>query len=392
MELYTLDALLRRVEVVDMFESLIWTERYQATGEFELQVHSNTGTRGIFQNGTLLALNESYRIMKVETVEDTTDEQGKTVLKVTGRSMENILEDRVAKDTMSNTTVEPEWVITGLPAAVIRSIFTDICVTGTLDVGDKIPLIGAGTLFPTNTIPEPTGSITVKLELQTVYAAIKSLCELYDLGFRLTTDFYSSVLHFEVYSGSDRTSGQSILPAVVFSPSLDNLQNTTDLKTIEPNKNVAYVFSPVGFEKVYAAGVDPEVESFERQVLLVNASDITDPTPATATALMIQRGVEELSKNRSYSAFDGELNHNSEYKYGKDYHLGDLVELRNIDGLTNNMRVSEQIFVSDAQGDRSYPTLAINLVIQPGTWLAWEHNMVWLDLDLDTTSVWANQL
>jgi hypothetical protein len=393
MELYILDPLLRRVEVVDMFESLIWTERFRATGDFEVNLHSTNESRKLFTAGTLVGMNESYRVMKVETLEDTHDEQGKMVLKVSGRSLENILEDRAAKDTMSNTTTEPTWNLTGTAANVARQIFNDICVLGQLNAGDKIPLvqIGAASLFPINTIPEDPTVISVKLELQTVYAAIKGLCDLYDLGFRLTTDLYSTVLRFEIYAGSDRTSTQFTLPPVVFSPNLDNLQNTTELKSIEPNKNVAYVFSPVGFEIVYASGVDPEVESLDRQVLLVNATDITDTNPATASALMIQRGREELTKNRGFSAFDGELNHNSTYKYGRDYQLGDLVEMRNIDGLTNNMRVTEQIFASDAEGDRSYPTLAIDLVIEPGSWLAWEHNQVWLDLDLDTTSVWANQ-
>jgi hypothetical protein len=52
------------------------------------------------------------------------------------------------------------------------------------------------------------------------------------------------------------------------------------------------------------------------------------------------------------------------------------------------MQVSEQIFVCDGEGERSYPTLAINQFIMPGSWLAWDYNQVWIDLG--ATEYWAN--
>ena len=117
---------------------------------------------------------------------------------------------------------------------------------------------------------------------------------------------------------------------------------------------------------------------------MVEASDITDENPDPEAA-MIQRGNEELAKHRSFSAFDGEIDPNSSYKYGTHYYLGDLVEIRDVDGATNVMRVTEQIFVEDAEGERAYPTLAINLFINTGSWLSWENAQVWEDF---TTEHW----
>jgi hypothetical protein len=54
------------------------------------------------------------------------------------------------------------------------------------------------------------------------------------------------------------------------------------------------------------------------------------------------------------------------------------------------MRVTEQIFVSDSQGERSYPTLTVNTFITTGSWLSWMNNKVWLDLDGDATT-WSEQ-
>lgn len=388
MEAYTLDSLLRRVSVIDRFESLIWTERFQAFGDFQMEIESTPATRSLLKAGTLLAMNKSHRIMTVETVEDGTDAEGRRMLSVKGRSIESILLDRVAKESTANLTTSPKWKITSPPAAVARKIFKDICVTGVLDVGDKIPYIIEGTFMPEDTIPEPIDPITVEIEPTTVYDAIVDICNTWNLGFRMLREYDMSKLYFDIYTGSDRTTAQSVLAPVIFTPSLDNLQNTKEFTTIEKAKNVAYVYSPAGFQKVYPIGVDPEVEGFERHVLVVNATDITSDNPDVPTALT-QRGNEELAKNRVFKAFDGEISQYSQFKYGTHYDLGDIVEMRNTDGVINNMRVTEQIFVSDQEGERAYPTLTLNTFITTGSWLSWLNNKKWVDMG--ATEYWNTQ-
>lgn len=387
MEIYALDALRRRVTVVDRFISLIWTERWQTFGDFELVLNSTTTNRAIFTTGTMLAMNSSHRIMVVEIVKKTTDADGRTLLKVTGRSLEKILEDRVARDNLSDLTTEPKWAMTGTAGNIMRQIFHDICVTGNLSSLDLIPnVVEDNLLFPDDTIPESSDVLSIELEPTTVYEALNQLGVLYDLGFRLVRNLDTSQVLFDVYAGCDRTTSQTDFPAVVFSQEMGNLQNTTEVTTISDAKNVAYVVSPVGHEVVYPAVIPPDIAGFDRRVLLVKADDITTPVPELATILMIQRGLEELSRHRSLAAFDGEVSQASAYIYGVDYNLGDLVELRNEDGNTSTMRVTEQIFASDAEGERSYPSLSISAFINPGTWLAWDYNVVWEDMGL--TEYW----
>lgn len=387
MEIYTLDPLLRRDRVIDSFESLIWTERFKTHGDFELDILSTPDSRRTFTASTLLAMNKSNYIMMVETVEDSVNPEGKKLLKVQGRSLEAILLDRVAKESLDNLTTSPTWTITDDPASVARKIFHDICVLGILDTQDIIPFINEGTFLPASTIPEPVDPVTVDLEPMTVYDAIAQICGVWNLGFRMLREYDMSKLWFDIYAGSNRTTSQSTLAPVVFAPGLDNLQNTKELTTIENAKNVAYVFSPAGFQMVYAEDVDPTVDGFERRVLVVNASDITSENPDVPAAL-IQRGKEELAKTRIYQAFDGEISQNSSYVYGVHYNLGDLVEVRNEDGITNNMRVEEQIFVEDQEGERAYPTLELNVFINTGSWLAWLSNKMWAEL---TDEEWADQ-
>lgn len=370
MEVYTLDSLWRRTAVIDVFESLIWTERFSAFGDFQLKMHATRSNRELLPIGTRIAINDSYRIMTVETIEDSTDDQGVSSLVFKGRSLEAIFESRLAWDALTDTTANPKWDITDQPADIIRTLFHTICVTGTLNAGDIIAA-NESSFLPTDTTPEPTDTITYSIEPMTLYQAFKDLSDVYNMGFRLILNPANNQLYFDPYMGSDRTSNQTSLPAVVFSPDFDNLRASTLLSSNALYKNVAYVFSPVGHEIVYDDDVDTSIAGFDRKVLMVNASDIDDGVPATASAKMIQRGKQELAKARKIVAFDGEISQTSMYKYGTDYNLGDLVEIWNDTGSASVMQVTEQIFVSDAEGERSYPTLVINNFITPGSYDDW---------------------
>jgi hypothetical protein len=392
MELYTLDPLYRRQYVIDRFVSLIWTERWQTFGDFQLTIHSTYQSRSLLKPDTWLAMNRSNYVMRVESFEDGVDGEGNKLLVIKGRSIERILIDRVAKDHAGDLTSYPQWTITNSPAAVGRKIFHDICVTGILDTADIIPGIVEGTFMAASTIAEPADSITVDLKPDTVYSAIgTNILAPWDLGMRILRQDSTGQLYFDIYAGSDRTTAQTTLAPVVFAPQLDNLQNTKELTTIDTAKNVAYVFSPDGFEKVYPVGVDPTTDGFERRVLLVDASDITTSTTSDVPTALIQRGNEQLAASRTFFGFDGEVSQDSQYQYGTDYNLGDVVEVQNTDGVASDMRVTEQIFIADGQGERSYPTLVTRIVINTGSWLSWNSNKAWFDLDADTTDVWSNQ-
>lgn len=389
MELYILDPLWRRQYVVDQFISLIWTERFNKLGDFQLVIESTYANRQLFTPDTYLAMNMSNYIMRCDSFEDDAPADGTRILTIKGHSYEGILTDRVAKDSLLNLTASPTWNITLPPADICRKVFHDICIAGILNGGDILPGIVESSLIP-STIPEPVDPVPLQLKPDTVYNTIQPICDIWELGFRfLRVD--NGAIHFDIYSGNDRTSAQSTLTPVIFAPQLDNLQNTKELTQIDQAKNVAYVYGPNGFEMVYAQDVDPFTAGLERRVLMVDASDISTSSTSDVAGAMIQRGKDALAAARIFQGFDGEISQASTYQYGRDYNLGDLVEVRNIDGVVTTKRVTEQIFASDDQGVRSYPTLTTNQFINTGSWLSWTSNKVWLDFDADFTSVWGNQ-
>lgn len=386
MELYILDSLNRREDVVDDFISLVWTERFSSIGDFELVVSNTLTNRLRFKSDVKLLLNESKRVMIIESIEKKVDEEYRHVLNISGRSLEKILDERVGYGSLSGLNTNPKWALTGTPGNIARKMFHDICVAGILDTADIIPNIVEQNVFPTSTIAESTDLITMEFELASLYTSMKNVCDLYDLGFRLVRNAETSTVYFDVYAGCDRTSHQTNFPAVIFSQELDNLKGTSEFMSSASYKTVAYVITPIGSGKVYAIGVDPVSNGFDRRVLVVRADDLTNA--ATLATDIQTRGNLELMKSRNLFAFDGEINESSGYKYGLDYNVGDIVEMRDVDGVVSNFRVTEQIFVSDAEGDRSYPTLSVNVFINPDSWFVWNYNKVWSELG--ATEYWAD--
>lgn len=381
MELYTLDSQLRRAAVIDRFESMIWTERFSAWGDFELHIVSTPEMRRLLPAGVRLSMSDSYRVMTTELIENTSDSEGRAMLKVTGRSLEALMDERVARNTFADLTTTPKWVLTGTPGDIARQIFNEIMRTNVNFADDQLPFLVTGSMFPPGTIEEPDEVITVEFGLVSVYKAVQEICNAYDLGFRIVRNFDNSELYFDIYAGNDRTTLQNTLAPVVFAPNLDNLTNISEVTSTANYRNVAYVYHPLATQVVTSDGVSVEVEGFERRVLPVDASDIDLPAGTELNDALQQRGRDELAKNRPVQAFDGELPSNSPYRYEIAYQLGDKVEMRNDDGATNQMRVTEQIFVSDTQGERSYPTLAIDRFITPGSWFAWDYNQTWANAD-----------
>jgi len=382
MELYTLDEQLRRARVVEGYESLIWTERYSTWGDFELIIRSSREARNLLPVDTRLALDRSHRVMTVETVEESINDDGEETLTITGRSLEALLDDRVAMpqlgpleteepdpdDPDKTRTVSVKWEFTDKPADIARSLFQVVCVDGAISEADKIPFYEPGNILPLGTIPEPQDVVTIAFEPDTLYNSLKEVCDTYNLGFRILRDGDNSRTSFEVYTGDNRMSNQTTFPAVIFSPEMENLTNTAQLTSTAKMKNVAYVFAKNGATEVLAPGADPDAAGFERRVLFVKADNIDGTSGTDLEIAMQQRGLQELAKHRTIFNFDGEIPEFGSYEYGVDYNLGDLVEQRNADGFSTEMRVTEQIFVSDAEGERAYPTLSINIVANPGTW------------------------
>jgi len=380
MEWFTLNEGLQRAEVIEGYESFVWTERYAECGDFEILVNSEQSYRSLLQPGVRIGMNGSYYTMMIESAVDEIALDGVKKLTITGRSMESILDDRVGYSAVDDLTAKPKWTLTGKPADIARTMFNTVCVTHALDANDSIPFYTTGRLLPLGSIPEPAETVTLDFDPDSLYNDLVSICTTWPIGFRIVRDGDTGHVYFEVYTGNDRTTMQSVRNAVLFSPTMDTISKTAVIKSIAGQKSVAYVYGKLDAVKVYATGYDATVSGAARKVLMVNAQDIDLPLGAALTTALTQRGKNELAKHTAVYAYDGELPQTQPYIYNVDYALGDLVEEQSPEGFINQLIVTEQIFVSDGSGELAYPTLTLKDVILPGTWRARPIGEHWADV------------
>lgn len=391
MDIFVLDENLRRIAIIDIYKSFLWTERFNEWGDFELVSHYSRSLRAQLVEGTKIAIPHSMRVMTVETHEVKRDDEGNDIITFSGRSLEAILDDRAAFSSLGSLEEIQKWSLMGPPADILRAIFKYICEDGTLSEDDKIPFYVPGTLTPPGDIPEPSEEILVELDPDSIYEITKKMAAIYNLGFRFIRNNDNSEIYYEIFTGSDRTTSQTSNPAVIFSRALDSLSGLTELQSNSGEKNIAYVFGKYGSAIVYASGSNSANSTgFNRKVLTVKADDIDLPAGSELTAALQERGRQELAEHRAVLGFDGETPQHISYVYGRDYDLGDLVEVQDTEGNANQVRVTEQIFVSDAEGDRSYPTFTQNQFVRSGSWLAYDGPPEWADVPETSSFEWKD--
>ena len=359
MEFYTLDGYLRRTKVFDKYESLIWTERFADNGDFELIIESNASILNDLAKGTWVAIRDSPRVMTIKTLEDKIDTDGRKILSVKGEEIGDILKDRVARNTMSDTVSETSWDISQPPLTVINMMFSHICISGALSANDILPMVSMGRIYyPADTNPAP-GIIAFSTQLDSLYNAIKTVCDQNDVGYRFIRNGDASSLYFDAYVGCDRTSGQSDFPPVIFSEEFDNFFDYDKLTSIDGVKNVAYIFSDLGYGIQGPTEADTTASSvvgWARKVIAVTYPGSIDPDKVESLTEALGWSTLKPLLN-GVDILDGTLN-NPNLTYGVDYNVGDIVELRAHDGTISERRITEHVYVSDQSGDRSYPTLS----------------------------------
>ena len=95
MNIYVLDHNFRRQHIIDIYESLIWTDRYGESGDFELYLPTSQEAIDILQKDMYLSIDTSDYIKIIEDIEITSNNEDGKKLKVTGRTLDSILDRRI---------------------------------------------------------------------------------------------------------------------------------------------------------------------------------------------------------------------------------------------------------------------------------------------------------
>jgi Siphovirus ReqiPepy6 Gp37-like protein len=366
MEAFTLTKSFLADTPIDVFDSLIWTERYYGDSDIQFTLPAIPQIVDKLIPGTFVGIRDSKEVMILETqnIKDNT-------LNVTGISLLKWLNNRFIRYTAAHE--DKQFNIEGLPAGqVMWKIVDDMCVTGG-PVGVSDPsnfLIPGLKLKAYDTSGSP---ITVAVSYGPVYNALLSIGTTYQIGMSLTlesADSSSYSLAFLSYKGIDRTSDQTDRPIVRFSPHMDSLTNIEELQSIANYATRAMVWVPPNPDELAtvpgtASVSNPETPAtgFDMRAVMVFADDITTDMVGGSlqgmTDTLNQRAKEALEDHNYIRHVDGEIVPASQFQYGRDYFLGDVVEVQGYGNIVQKARITEYIRSQDSAGEKAYPTVTM---------------------------------
>ena len=349
MEVWILDTDFSSVSVLDTFESLIWTDRYREYGDFEIFAFPTSQLINDAKDDFYLYNPASEHAMIIEHHEVTTDiEEGPRFI-VTGRSLESLLTRRI---------VWNQTTISGSLQNGIKKLITENFISPEVSERKITNFV-----FVDSTDPEIT-KLTHEQQYtgDIVYDVIVDLCNTYDIGFKVTLNIDKKRFEFSLYKGKDRSYAQETNPYVVFSPNYENIINSDYTHSIKDYKNVTRIGGEgVGvYRKMTTYG---NASGLVRREIFTDARDISSKTDDGEVLsdqdylnLLQQRGKENLAEYAVKEGFEGEVEASKMFIYGRDFFLGDCVQVQNEFGMSGTSLVSEIVFSQDKDGESVFPT------------------------------------
>lgn len=355
MELLILNTKFETVDVLDVFESLIWTDRFFKCGDFEIYTTTDVDIVQKLKLDYYLQNEASDHMMIIESAQIKADVETGSKLIVKGRSLESILDRRI---------VWNQTTLNGYLEGQVEKLLNENVIN---------PAIPARKI--SNFRFEKSGDPYIeKLTIEAqytggdLYEVICNICEKYQIGFKVTFDELTQFFVFKLYSSTDRSYAQDKNPYVVFSPEFNNIINSDYVEGKRDLKTVALVAGEgegSGRRKV-VTGKSDDTELTRRE-LYVDARDISSSLPNGNTiptsqydAQLVYRGNERLDEHKMQKAFNGQVETTQMYRYNEHFFMGDIVQLENEFGMADRTRVIEFIYSESRDGgSENYPTFEV---------------------------------
>lgn len=347
------------------FTSLIWTERFNSYGDFELEAPALLFDSAGFRMDQYIEIPTSSRLMIIEKIEIKGD-----TFKVSGRSLESILDRRIIAEeriTEAKTGEKPSYIIY---KAILDSF-------GSTSGADRaVNYIGIQSTDEDKEYDEePLKKYTVSRG-ENLYDFTTNLLAIGNYGFKIL--FNPQTLDFRItalYDGEKREN-------VIFSQNSFNLTDPSYKEDSQNLKTAGYVAGDGEGTKRRIVVLsrqtsvrNPETGSIEkkfykgihRREMWIDARDLQKRTQTNDDykALLKDRGIEKMSeKNKEYTV-DGTIVDTGRYRLGVDYDLGDTVIIRS-KYFSATVKIMEIIQSIDQTGAyKIYPTFTVIDVDKP---------------------------
>lgn len=350
MNFYIYDQSFNKVAVIDEYSSLIWSDRFNECGDFELDIPYALG-KGVYGNYLIqdnyCGIDYSDRKAIIEKIEYEHEEDSAPMMKVSGRSLESILERRlVLGKTEFGTESSPVSVQNSIQSVLNSHVINPVVVARKI----------AGFSFSASTDIAITDlKFTDTYDGDDLYSVVSGICQDKKIGFKIINSSGSDLV-FSLYPGVDRSKNQAQNPFVVFSPAYDNLMNTNFVTSTEEYKNMMYI--GIGEGTAVQAYFEPVPSGITRREVFIDQDELKENNSVTLTNDQLKsKGKKKLTTEyKVKTGIEGEIVPGILYTYGTDYMVGDKVQLTDIYGNTDVARISEVVISCDEGGLQIIPT------------------------------------
>lgn len=334
---------------VNQYESLIWPDKFNGFGTFELWAPITDENSQYFKKGNILWCGGDNAAV-IEIVKSEIDEIGTKTYNVKGRTLEMLLTTRIIWGTYNAVNKDA--------STAMYEIVNQNCVNPS-NANRKIPYLKLAEDLKLG------GKITYQKTGGEVYDSLSTIASTYDLGFSVLFKPKTKELIFEVVEGVDRTVEQSTNDPVEFSTELEDLLSSSYYTNDQDVKNVAFVQGEgSGSSRKSVTSGETDSKGFGRRELYVDARDLQSTSvnengeeqnlsPTEYTQVLTQRGDDKLSECKTTETFEAQIRvfGDVQYEFGVDYKKGDKVTVRD-DQL--NVVVSARITEVQEEFDDEY--------------------------------------
>lgn len=277
-----LSPLLVPLGLLNQFTAMTWTSRTTTFGGFELWCPMLPENSELLKPDNLLWIGGD-ELGVIETIKKSTDEQGGTILQVSGRFIESWLERRIIWGQYSGTEVVSNH---------LRNM-VNLNAISPSDPKRVIPNLGL------STTQEALGpSISFSDSYSNLWNTVVELANSHSLFIRIKANVPERELLFTILKGTNRSVEQSILPAVVLSTDLSDI--LADSYTLDATTwcNMSLVAGAGEGVQRKTSEINGSLSGLSRRELFVDARDLQDyedwPTITTVTTSILNEETHEV--------------------------------------------------------------------------------------------------
>lgn len=346
--LYVYNTSFTLVSIIDRYSSLIWSDRYDECGDFELVMPYQQSLKSIFKQNYYCKIEYSDRWMIIEELEIKYDEEDPPQFTVKGRSLESILERRIV---LEKTEFGDDKKDVSVQDSIKKLLNEN--VISPKDTKRKI----SNFKFEASTDKAVTDlKFSDTYDKDEIYGVIEDICQDKHIGFKVLLNS-SNQFVFSLYAGRDRSKATNTTSYVIFSHYYDNLKNSTYFSTIEEHRNLMYISKDEKkYLTAYTSSNEPtglsrrecheDLNTFKenKSIELKDKEVITKAKKKLKEEFKIKTG------------FDGEIDPDIMYTYRSSYNVGDKVQFEDAYGNSETLYISEVVISYDDEGLVILPT------------------------------------